>query len=70
MFRKFSSIGCFPIDFSLVGFRVRDVGYNVNELLPSSFSYKPQSLTPKLNRLYLQGASLNYGAICPSYKRM
>ena len=65
IFGKLPSIGCSPIDFSLDFFRVRNVGYNVNELLPGSFSYKPQSLTPKLNRLNLQGESLFYGAIWP-----
>lgn len=65
VFRKLPSIGCSPLDFSLDFFRVRDVDSNVNEHLPSSFSYKPQSLNPKLNRLNLQGESVFYGAIYP-----
>lgn len=46
-------------------FRVRDIDDNVNEGTPCSFSYKPESLKPAINRLNLEGESTFYGALFP-----
>ena len=62
IFRKLPIIACEPIEESLQFFRVRIADRSVNEQIPSSFSYKPQSLNPKINRLNMQGESMFYGA--------
>ena len=65
IFRKLPIIACEPIEESLQFFRVRIADRSVNEQIPSSFSYKPQSLNPKINRLNMQGESMFYGALYP-----
>ena len=65
IFRKLPIIACEPIKESLHFFRVRIADRSVNEQIPSSFSYKPQSLNPKINRLNMQGESMFYGALFP-----
>lgn len=65
IFRKLPIIACEPIEDSLQFFRVRIADRSVNEQIPSSFSYKPQSLNPKINRLNMQGESMFYGALYP-----
>ena len=65
IFRKLPIIACEPIKDSLHFFRVRIADRSVNEQIPSSFSYKPQSLNAKINRLNMQGESMFYGALYP-----
>lgn len=65
VFNEFPKMVVTPIDFPLFFYRIRIANGTIDEMSPSSFSYKPESLNPKMNRLNLDGESVFYGSIYP-----
>lgn len=65
VFKEFSRMVAAPIDFPLATYRIRVAEGIIDDLIPSSFSYKPERLKPGINRLNLSGESVFYGSIFP-----
>lgn len=65
VFKEFPKMVAAPIDFPLATYRIRVAEGIIDDLIPSSFSYKPERLKPGINRLNLSGESVFYGSIFP-----
>lgn len=65
IFKEFPRMVTAPIDFPLTTYRIRVAKEFIDDLIPSSFSYKPERLKPGINRLNLSGESVFYGSIFP-----
>ena len=65
VFKEFPRMVAAPIDFPLATYRIRVAEGIIDDLIPSSFSYKPERLKPGINRLNLSGESVFYGSIFP-----
>ena len=63
VFKEFPRMVAAPIDFPLATYRIRVAEGIIDDLIPSSFSYKPERLKPGINRLNLSGESVFYGSI-------
>lgn len=65
LFKEFPRMVAAPIDFPLTTYRIRVAKGIIDDLTPSSFSYKPERLKPNINRLNLSRESVFYGSIFP-----
>ena len=65
VFNNFPKMVAAPIYFPLFFYRIRIANGTIDEMSPFSFSYKPESLNPEMNRLNLSGESVFYASIYP-----
>ena len=65
VFKEIPRMVAAPIKFPLATYRIRVAEGIIDDLIPSSFSYKPERLKPGINRLNLSGESVFYGSIFP-----
>lgn len=65
VFKEIPRMVAAPIDFPSATYRIRVSKGFIDDLNPSSFSYKPERLKPGINRLNLSGESIFYGSIFP-----